>query len=156
MKMIAACSADGVIGINLMIPWKFKSDLKRFKELTTGGTVIMGRLTYESMGRPLPGRRNIIVSTNKYAPPGTEHMYLPDVISTFKGDDTAWIIGGQTIYEQTIRHASMIDLSIVPIVVDQYTASVKKFPWINPIEWSLTKITDGQEGIKLINYERKS
>src|SRR6266498_4919439 len=71
LAIIAAVAANGVIGANNRLPWRLPDDLRRFRALTTGHAVIMGRRTWQSIGRPLPGRQNIVVSRNRdYQAPG--------------------------------------------------------------------------------------
>src|SRR5690606_7175491 len=73
VTLIAALARDGVIGRDGGLPWRLPADLRRFKERTLGHVVVMGRRTYESIGRPLPGRRNLVLSRRgSFAPPGVE------------------------------------------------------------------------------------
>jgi len=128
--LIAAVSPDGVIGVGNRIPWHYSGDMKRFARVTRGGTVIMGRLTWESMGRRLlPKRRNIVI-TREALGPGVEHY--ADVASAMAaiGDEgDVWFIGGARIYEEAMKHANVIDLTYVP---DHVTGDdVVKFPSID-------------------------
>lgn len=110
--MIAAVSPEGVIGLRGAIPWRHPGDMRRFARVTRGGTVIMGRLTWESMKRkPLPGRRNLVVTRTPEA--GVE--CFPDIeaaLAVAEGD--AWFIGGARIYEAAMKHADLLDLTFVP------------------------------------------
>ncbi len=110
--MIAALSPEGVIGLGGAIPWRHPGDVRRFKRLTRGTTVIMGRLTWESMkGKPLPERRNIVIS--RHAVPGVESFRdLASALAACEGP--VWLIGGARIYEEGMRYADVIDLTYVP------------------------------------------
>jgi dihydrofolate reductase len=127
--MIAAVNPDGVIGVGNAIPWRHPGDMKRFARVTRGGTVIMGRLTWESMGKkPLPKRRNIVI-TREALGDAVEHY--PDVATALarvtEGD--VWLIGGARIYAEGMKHADVIDLTYVP---DQVAgADVVRFPPID-------------------------
>lgn len=110
--MIVAVSANGVIGVDNRLPWHYPADLARFKRLTTGATVVMGRLTYESMGRPLPRRRNLVVTRSTI--PGVE--CFPDLAGALAaaGDGPVWLIGGAGIFAEGMAHADFIDVTWVP------------------------------------------
>lgn len=124
--MIVAVSPDRVIGVSNKIPWHYSADLKRFKTVTTGHTVIMGRRTFESIGKALPNRRNIVITRAKI--PGVECFESLEVaISTVQGD--AWIIGGAQLYAEGMRLADRIDVTYVPDHVDPVGAVL--FPVID-------------------------
>jgi dihydrofolate reductase len=97
-------SSNRVIGLNNKLPWHLSEDLKHFKSLTTGHTVIMGRKTYESIGKPLPNRRNIVISRNVNTfYDGVEMTHsLEDAFSISSNDEEVFIIGGSNIYEQSL------------------------------------------------------
>lgn len=113
---IVACSENNVIGKDNKIPWHIPEDLKHFKKLTQHSTIIMGRKTYESIGRPLPNRRNIIVS--KTMPPADGVEVVQDLETALRLSETAFIIGGETLYRQTIDRASKIYLTRIHKGVD--------------------------------------
>jgi dihydrofolate reductase len=130
--MIAAVSPEGVIGAGGRIPWHYSADLKRFKRVTRGKTVIMGRRTYESLGgRPLPDRRNIVITRRRY--PGVEtYPTLEDALLECAEDDV-WFIGGAEIYRAAMPYADLIDLTYVP---DHVSApDLVYFPEINLGQW---------------------
>src|SRR5882672_1666299 len=102
--MIYAMSPEGVIGVHGKIPWRYPGDLKRFKRLTTGSTVIMGRATFESIGRPLPGRRNVVVTSRLADVPGIQCARSIDEALSLAGDADIWFIGGARIYEGAMGH----------------------------------------------------
>lgn len=111
VSLIWAEAADRVIGMDGAIPWHLPEDLQRFKELTMGSTVVMGRVTWESLPksvRPLPGRRNIVVTRQaSYDAPGAETVpSLEQALEMADGD--VWVIGGASIYEQAMAHADRV------------------------------------------------
>lgn len=131
--IIAAVSPEGVIGLHGRIPWRHPGDMRRFKRVTLGTTVVMGRLTWESMGsRPLPGRRNVVVTSRPLA--GVETFAdLASAVAAAEGD--VWFIGGARIYEEAMRSfADVIDVTYVPDRVDDPAAV--RFPPIDPEVWS--------------------
>ena len=115
LTIIAAASTNNVIGFNNKLIWNIPNDLKRFKELTLGHSVIMGRKTFESLPNPLPKRRNIIVTKNKdYSRDGIEvTSNIEDAIDLCKSDSQPFIIGGGEIYSQTIEIVDKIELTRV-------------------------------------------
>jgi dihydrofolate reductase len=113
VKIIVAMSKNRVIGNNNELIWKLSSDLKRFKELTTGHPVVMGRKTYESIGRPLPNRRNIIITRNsEYEVEGCEVVSSLEEALLLTNND-CFIIGGGEIYKQSLELADKIYLTLV-------------------------------------------
>lgn len=116
--IIAAVSPEGIIGLDGRIPWHYSADLKRFKRLTMGATVVMGRLTWESLPKkPLEGRRNIVITSREIE--GVE--CFPTIASALAacGEGDVWFIGGARIYREAMRYADVIDLALVP---DRITA----------------------------------
>ena len=106
-------SENRVIGNNNELIWKLSSDLKRFKELTTGHPVVMGRKTYESIGKPLPNRRNIIITRNlEYEVNGCEVVSSLEEALLLTNND-CFIIGGGEIYKQSLEVADKIYLTLV-------------------------------------------
>ena len=130
IKIIVAMSENRVIGNNNELIWKLSSDLKRFKDLTTNNPVVMGRKTYESIGRPLPNRRNIIISR--------QPDYLVDdceIVSSLEEallltNSDCFIIGGGEIYKQSLEVVDKIYLTLVHKEFEGDT----KFPELNK-EW---------------------
>ncbi len=131
--LIAAVSVDGVIGLHGRIPWSYRGDLRRFKEITRGTTVVMGRLTWESMGaRPLPDRRNVVVTSRPI--PGVELVPSVEAALSLAGDADVWFIGGARIYADAMPLGNLIDLTLVPEVIDHPDAV--RFPTIPMDTWS--------------------
>ena len=115
LTIIVAASANNVIGFDNKLIWNIPKDLKRFKELTQGHSVIMGRKTFESLPSPLPNRRNIVVTRNKdYSPEGIEvFSSIEDAMDACREDLQPFIIGGGEIYSQTINLVDKIELTRV-------------------------------------------
>ncbi len=132
--MIAAISENSVIGKDGKLPWHIPEDLKRFKELTKGNTVLMGRKTYESIGKPLPKRTNIVLSTNKnFSPQGIiVAQSIDEALDKCKQYEKTYIIGGQKIYEQTIDIADKLEITHVHKTVqgDAFFPKIDTSKWI--------------------------
>ena len=141
--IIAAVSENNIIGYQGKIPWHIPEDLKRFKELTSGNAVIMGRKTYDSIGKPLPKRTNIVVTRNKnFEAKGISVAHsLEDAIKQSQDFGRAYIIGGQQIYEQAMPLADKLELTLVHKAVQGDSV----FPKINYREWKETSRTGKQE-----------
>ena len=116
--MIYAQSPEGVIGVGNAIPWRHPGDHRRFKRVTLGSTVLMGRKTYESMGKPLPGRRNVVVTRTLVDAPGVESVRSIEEGIALAGTGDVWLVGGARIYEEGMRYADLIDVTYVPDRVD--------------------------------------
>lgn len=153
INIIVATSINGVIGCNNKLLWHLSTDLKRFKQITIGNPVIMGRKTYESIGKPLKNRRNIIISRNKnYKADGCEIVFsLEEAIKLT--NNNCFIIGGGEIYNQSINIADKIYLTII----DKEFYGDVKFPKLND-EWIKIKSEDFLENkikCSFLEYERK-
>jgi dihydrofolate reductase len=113
VSLIVAMARNRVIGANNALPWHLPADLKHFKALTMGHHMIMGRKTYESIGKPLPGRTSVVVTRNAgYAPPGVIAVNsLEAAISACADDEEIFIIGGAELYRQAITLADRIYLT---------------------------------------------
>lgn len=142
LSIIAAVGRNGEIGINNKLPWSIPEDMKRFKEITSRHTVIMGRKTFESIGRPLPNRKNVIITNRKNftAPEGC--IVVDSVESAFQetvNDGEVFVIGGAKIYE-----------SMLPLVERMYITAVDKefeadtyFPEFDQSEWKISWVSIG-------------
>ena len=102
--LVAAVAANGIIGVNGRLPWHFPEELRHFKRLTMGHPLIMGRRTWESLGRPLPGRENIVVTrTPGYEAPGAAvASSLDGAIALCAGEPVAFVIGGTQLFEAAL------------------------------------------------------
>jgi dihydrofolate reductase len=113
--MIYAVSPEGVIGVGNRIPWRYQGDFRRFKRVTMGKTLIMGRRTFESIGHPLAGRRNIVVTSHPLKIEGVECVASVDEALSAAGDEIdVWFIGGARIYAEAMQHVDLIDVTYVP------------------------------------------
>lgn len=113
VKIIVAMSKNRVIGNNNQLLWKLSSDLKRFKELTTDNSIVMGRKTFESIGKPLPNRRNIIITrNNNYDVEGCEFVSSLEE-ALLLTNNNCFIIGGGEIYKQALDITDRIYLTLV-------------------------------------------
>lgn len=135
VSIIAAVSANDVIGANGCLPWHLAEDLKRFREITMGKPMIMGRLTFESIGRALPGRQSIVVTRQKaYVADGCDVVASPGAaLELAAGTDEVMIIGGGKIYEQMLPASSRIYLTRVHAEIEGDTF----FPGIDAGEWRI-------------------
>jgi dihydrofolate reductase len=132
-SLIVARARNGVIGRDNGMPWHLPADLAHFKRTTMGCPVIMGRRTWESIGRALPGRRNIVVSrTRGYQAPGAEVVTsLEDAWHAAAHANEAFVIGGAQLYAQALPEADRIYLTDIAGVV----AGDTQFPALVPGEW---------------------
>nr|WP_276539150.1 type 3 dihydrofolate reductase [Pseudoalteromonas agarivorans] len=118
--MIAAMANNRVIGLDNKMPWHLPADLQHFKKVTTGKPVVMGRKTFESIGRPLPGRRNIIITRNsQYSAQGIETVTTPEAaLELVKAEEEVMIIGGGNIYQQFLPSADRLYLTFIDLEVE--------------------------------------
>lgn len=149
ISLVVAHGKNREIGKNNKLLWHLPKDMKHFKDLTTGGTVLMGRNTFESIGRPLPDRKNFVVTSK---PPssfstkstwGFDELYSVDknnvgnIIRFWRGNDVKeelFVIGGEQIYNQFLPHADRIYITLV----DAEFEADRFFPEINMSEWEIT------------------
>lgn len=117
ISVIAALARNGVIGIDNRLPWRLPEDLAHFKALTLGHPVLMGRKTFESLGRPLPGRTNVVITRNHdYRPEGCLVAdSIPAAIALCRDADEVFFIGGAELYAQAIPLADRLYLTEVAI-----------------------------------------
>jgi dihydrofolate reductase len=115
--IIAALNRKRVIGNGGKLPWHISEDLKRFKRLTVGHTVLMGRKTFEAMGKPLTDRRNIVLTSKKI--PGVEtYSTITAALAAIKDQEKIFVIGGGKIYEQFLDRADELHLTLVDNDID--------------------------------------
>lgn len=114
ITLIAACSENRVIGKDGTLIWHIPEDLKRFKKLTLGNPIVMGRKTYESIGKPLPGRTNIILTRDRNFKAENCLVYnkISDVLEIFEKNNI-FVIGGGEIYKQFLDRADRIELTLI-------------------------------------------
>lgn len=152
LSLVVAVARNGVIGAGNRIPWRLSADMKRFKSLTMGKPVIMGRKTYESIGKPLPGRRNIVVSRD-----GTFSPVGVDVVPSFEAAlvtarqtqhlndiEEIMVIGGGEIYRMAIDMADRLYVTLVDAAPEGDTY----FPAIDQASWRATSSEQTAAGPK--------
>lgn len=140
LSAVVAMSENNAIGRDNDLPWHLPDDLKFFKRTTLGSPILMGRKTYESVGRPLPGRLNIVVSSQgSLELPESVLLFdnLHDAIARLKEEPTeqGFIVGGGNIYKQTMSHLDRIYVTKVHTTIDDAHAF---FPEISTNDWKLT------------------
>lgn len=120
LAIIVAADQNRGIGINNTLPWKLPEDLAHFKRLTTGHAIIMGRKTFESIGRPLPNRRNIVITRNaEWRAEGVETVHsIEEARKLVAGDAQAYVIGGAQIYAQALEVADEIVITEIQAVYE--------------------------------------
>jgi dihydrofolate reductase len=128
-----AMAENGVIGRDNALPWRLSRDLKHFRRLTMGHPIIMGRKNFESIGRPLPGRTNIVVTRARdFAAPGCVITHsVNDALAAAAADPEPFVIGGAELYAQTLAQARRLYLTIVHAEV----AGDVYFPTLQWNEW---------------------
>jgi dihydrofolate reductase len=132
VSQVVAISENHVIGKDNKLLWHLPNDLKHFKEITTGHTIIMGRKTYESVGKPLPRRRNIIVTRQAIAIEGCEVVNsIAAALARCADEDEVFIVGGAEIYKQSLHLTDRIYLTIVHKAFDGDSF----FPELDKAEW---------------------
>lgn len=136
---VVAIAKNNVIGMDGDMPWKLSTDLKRFKRDTMGKPIIMGRKTFESIGRALPGRLNIVISRSEFIADNTVHansieaaLFLAEGWAIENGSSEICVIGGGQIYAATLEKASKLYVTHVMAEPDGDTL----FPEISPAEWT--------------------
>jgi dihydrofolate reductase len=133
ISIIAAMAENRVIGANNALPWRLPADLGHFRRLTSGHHVIMGRRNYESIGKPLPDRTNIVITRNpEYRAPGCHVAHsLEEGLALARNDPEIFIIGGADIYRQAFDRADRLYLTLIHASVDGDTY----FPEFNERQW---------------------
>src|ERR1035437_10306030 len=156
VSLIVAISEDGTIGDEGQIPWHIREDLQRFKRLTMGHPIIMGRKTYESIGKPLPGRTNIVLTQNPNftAPPKVlTFASLDAALDRCRGQnhDSVFIIGGSKVYQRALPLADKLFVT----EVHQRVPGDTKFPDYDRREWTETARENGPEH-SFVEYVRSN
>ena len=136
IALVAALDRRGAIGRGNALPWRLPDDLARFKALTLGGTLLMGRKTAESLGRALPGRRNLVLTRSGRVPfEGMEAVAsLDDALALAAGAGTLWVIGGGEVYALALPRASVLHLTRVDTLVEGADAF---FPPFDEAAWQV-------------------
>lgn len=134
LSLIVAVAQNGVIGDRNALLWHISEDLKHFKALTSGHPVVMGRKTYESLGRPLPNRTNVVITRQNIEIPGCRVVHsLDEALALFPGDEEVFIIGGAQIYAEALPRADRFYLTRV---FHDYEGDTR-FPEWDEAQWRL-------------------
>ncbi|HEY8158115.1 MAG TPA: dihydrofolate reductase [Methylobacter sp.] len=143
ISFVVAMASNRAIGLNNQMPWHLSADLKKFKKITMGAPILMGRKTYESIGRPLPGRTNIIISRNpSYSQPGCLVFNdIEEALDSCRDSDEVFVIGGSHLYK-----------SMLPIADTLYLTQIHKefpgdtfFPELDAEQWIEVQREDIQD-----------
>lgn len=157
LSTIVAIANNRVIGVNNTLPWHLPEDLKRFKALTMGHHIIMGRKTYDSLGRLLPGRTTVIVTRNQdYKVEGALVAHsLQAAIALCKDDDEAFLIGGAELYQDGLRYSDKLYITEIDLDV----TGDAHFPDFDSSHWQeiAREAHVSEQGLKFnyVTYQRK-
>ncbi|GAB2719109.1 dihydrofolate reductase [Halomonas garicola] len=165
VAMIAAMSRNRVIGVGGELPWHLPEDLKFFKRITQAKPLVMGRKTFDSIGWPLPGRRNIVITRDTaFAHSGVEVCHsladalaLADRYATVEAADEIMVMGGGEIYALAMPYAQRLYLTEVDIDIEGDT----HFPAVDPAQWQETRrdagaAAKGQPDYAFVVYQRRA
>ncbi|MFA6132240.1 MAG: dihydrofolate reductase [Patescibacteria group bacterium] len=153
LTLIAAVAKNNVIGKNNELPWHLPEDLKHFKTLTTGNTVLMGRKTFESivtrLGKPLPDRKNIVITRQENYPAPEGILIYRDIETALKNHsgEQVFVIGGAEMYRQTIERADRLEITHV----DQEVEGDATFPSIDLNIWKKAS-EESHDGYSFATY----
>jgi dihydrofolate reductase (EC 1.5.1.3) len=153
LSLVVAMAKNRAIGYRNRLPWHIPEDLQRFKQLTTGHTIIMGRKTFESLPNgPLPHRTNVIITRSPRAISGCEvYDSLDEALWAHRDEEEVFVIGGASVYAQALPWANRLYLTLVdgiPAQADSF------FPKIDLDRWTLTK-KEKHQGFSFIEYIAK-
>lgn len=166
IALIVAMAENNVIGANNALPWHLPEDLKRFKAITLGHPMIMGRKTYDSIGKPLPGRKTIVVSRNKNWPAPDGVLLADSIDKAIKlaeqeakrmAVEKIMIVGGDLVYKQTIDNSHVLYVTEVHTVVegDAYFPSIDPDIWARDKKEEFAPQSAGSLGYSFVEYIRK-
>lgn len=155
ISLIVAVAKNNVIGNNGVIPWKVKGEQKRFKELTTGKTIIMGRKSFEEIGKPLPNRKTILISN-------TQHIELENCITVkflfeaftlAKNENEVFVAGGGQVYKEAFPYADRIYITVIDKIIDGnvYFPEICEDDFVKTYEERI----DGEIPYTYFTYERR-
>lgn len=138
LSILVAHDQQRVIGVNNQLPWHLPSDLKHVKSLTIGNTLVMGRATFESIGKPLPNRRNVVLTRNKsFKPEGVDVIHSFEEIYNLPGH--VFIFGGQSLFEEMI---DKVDDMYITVIEDKYNGDTF-FPPYTFKDWEVASSNKG-------------
>jgi dihydrofolate reductase len=154
ISIVAAIARNGVIGADGGLPWHLPDELRLFKETTLGHVLVMGRRTFESIGRPLPGRTTVVVTRSPDWSPGTDDVLVAggveEALERARSiDEEVFVVGGGELYAAALPHADRLLLTFV----DQEPEGDTTFPHVDLGDWRETERVPG-EGWVRVAYER--
>jgi dihydrofolate reductase len=154
VTIVAAVARNGVIGVDGGLPWHLPDDLRRFKELTLGHVLVMGRKTYESIGRPLPGRTTVVVTRNPQWDPGAPGVHVAATVEEAVDaaaaiDPDVFVVGGAEVYRAALPLADRLELTLVDAEPDGDT----RFPDVVWDAWRELR-RDDADGVAYATYVR--
>lgn len=145
ISVIVAVAENGTIGDKNRLLWHITEDMKHFRRITTGHPVVMGRKTYESLGRPLPNRRNVVISRQNLVIEGCEVAHsLEEALALFGADEEVFVIGGAQIYAEAMPVADRFYLTVVEHPYEGDT----QFPAWDPTAWQLVECERFERGVE--------
>jgi dihydrofolate reductase len=137
IAVIAAVAHNGVIGVENRLPWRLPEDMRRFRALTTGHAVIMGRRTWEAIGKPLPGRQNLVVTRGSY-PAAADVEFAPSLdaaLARVNLPEPAFVIGGEALYRDALPRADILYLT----EIGREFVGDARFPGFDRSRWRETE-----------------
>jgi dihydrofolate reductase len=166
ISVVVAVTRNSVIGRDGGLPWRLSTDLRRFKALTLGKPVVMGRVCYDSIGKPLPGRPNIVITRNRgFSPDGVivchsleEGMARAEAEAARLGVNEICVIGGGVVYREAMDMATILHVTHIDAEIDGDTV----FPVIDPSVWEMVASEEVPAGdrddypTRFVTYRRKS
>ncbi len=154
VTLVAAIARNGVIGADGGIPWHLPDDQRRFKELTIGHVVVMGRVTYESIGRPLPGRTTVVVTRSAGWGAGDYGVLVAPSVAAALAiaatiDEEVFVVGGTRVYDEALPFADRLELTWVD-------AEPEGDAWFPAVDWAAWREVAREEhdGWSAVSYER--
>lgn len=160
ISLIVAMTPSRVIGINNQLPWHLSADLKRFKQLTLGHPILMGRKTYESIGRPLPGRTNLVVTRNPcYSAPGClVFTSIAAALAHCVNEAEVFVIGGASFYSHLLPQADYLYITAIhqEFAGDTYFPAFAAEHWTEIAREDITNDTSVNFNYSFIKLARKS
>lgn len=154
VTIVAAVARNGVIGVDGGLPWHLPDDLRRFKELTLGHVLVMGRRTYESIGRPLPGRTTVVVTRAEGWAPGSADVLVASGVAeaielAATVDPEVFVVGGAEVYHAALPFADLLELTWV----DAEPEGDTRFPEVAWDAWREQRRQEG-DGVAYATYVR--
>jgi dihydrofolate reductase len=141
LNFIVAVSENGVIGLDGKIPWRIPGEQRYFKQVTTPHPIVMGRRTYESIGKPLPGRENYVLTRDQhYQAPGCHVIHSVRTVLDLSTEQEVFVIGGSEVFDILFPHVDKIYLTVVH---KHYDGDVSFSSELDPEKWQLVESHEG-------------